>query len=105
MIVSKIVEDTLREKPYTRNSDKELLLHVWSHLGLELTAEQRSKFRDMPSTETVRRIRQKLQEGGKYPADQAVRKVRQFESQQMQQIAPIATPKYISQTLEQGALL
>lgn len=105
MLINKIVEQLLRDNPKTRSSDKELLIAFWDSQGLCLTPAQREQFRNLPSTETVRRIRQKIQEGGLYAADQRIRSTRHHKSLSMQQIAPAATPKYINQTLEQGSLL
>ena len=55
-----------------RNSDRELIIIYMQKFGMNLTPQQIQKFRDMPSVETIRRVRQKLQEQGKFPADQAV---------------------------------
>lgn len=105
MLINKTVEAILRDEPVTRNSDKALLLHVWRKLGLNLTAEQMAKLRDMPSAETITRVRRKIQEGGQYQATERIKSTRHHKDLSMQQIAPAATPKYINQTLEQGSLL
>ena len=81
MNISQRVENILKVSKQARNSDKELLVIYMQKSGMELTPEQVAIFKEMPSTETVRRIRQKLQEQGKYPADEAVDNAR-FEKYQ-----------------------
>jgi hypothetical protein len=100
MRVTNLVEQILRDNEKTRNSDKLLLLEIWTRLGFELTDAQRSKFIDMPSSETIRRIRQKIQEGGKYPATERIRSERYHKSLVMQQNAPSAKPKRIEEISE-----
>lgn len=101
MKITTRVEKILQDYPQTRSSDKDLMIYFWHFSGLELTPAQREKFRSLPSTESVRRVRQKIQEGGKYPATEKVIKERDFKSMQVQQIAPKATPQYIADTIEQ----
>lgn len=61
------VERVLRDFLPTRDDDKLLLLEVWRACGLELPLHVRNKILDeMPSPESVRRIRQKFQESGQY---------------------------------------
>lgn len=43
---------------------------------MDLTPEQIKLFKSLPSMETIRRIRQKLQEDGKYPATKQVEDAR-----------------------------
>ncbi len=106
MKVSKVVEQVLSTSREARNSDKELLLRVMERFGLFLSESQRQKFLAMPQFETIRRIRQKIQESGKYLADQTIRRERTFKGLSMQQQSPnlnqdrvervIDTPKAIS---------
>lgn len=58
----------------SRNDDKRLILKVWQELGLVLTLEQHELFmsKRIPSPETIRRTRQKLQEEGKFKATETV---------------------------------
>lgn len=93
MQISKTVEEVLRDSPATRNSDKLLLLEVWDKLGFGLSDGQRRKFMDMPSVESIRRVRQKVQESGKYQATNEVSRQRRIKSYIMQQNMPIATPE------------
>jgi hypothetical protein len=99
MTLVNVIENILRDKPATRNSDRLLMLEIYAYYGLKLTPQQEERFIDMPSTESVRRTRQKLQELGRYPADPSIKKQREFKSMRMQQIIPTATPEYIIQTL------
>lgn len=66
------VENILRAVPRTRNSDTELLLIFMQKSGMELSDRQVAKFKQLPSAETITRVRRKLQEEGKYPASKAV---------------------------------
>lgn len=100
MIVSQLVRQLLQSKPQARNSDRYLIMAVWHLQGLELSPEQRAKFMEVSSPETIRRIRQKIQEAGEYPADHVVHQERSFKAMQMEQIAPAASPNYIAQTLD-----
>jgi hypothetical protein len=78
MTTTECVENILRASHAARNSDFELWLVYAAKSGLELSERQISVLRDMPSFETIRRTRQKLQEQGLYPADPSVDK-RRFE--------------------------
>ena len=59
---SVIVEKLLRDTPATRNDDILLILKVWELEGLNLTPEQKIKFKQVSKPETIRRTRQKIQE-------------------------------------------
>ena len=72
---------------------------------MNLTAAQIEKFKSMPSLETLRRVRQKIQEGGKYPASDAVTKERKFKSLQMQQQAPKYNAEGLEKTLNGRVIL
>lgn len=102
--VDKLVEWALREFPETRNSDKELLIRVWNHLGFHLTYQQEQKFRDLPSTESIRRVRQRIQAEGKYVAVDRIRRARKMKGLVMQQNEPIAKPERIYNIIQQRSL-
>lgn len=95
MVITNIIENTLRDYPEARNSDKKLILVVWEKLGLTLTPQQQLKFLDMPPTETIRRVRQAIQASGKYPADEKTRKGREAKAQMIQQVEPIFTAEQL----------
>lgn len=97
--VSSVVEDVLRDRLKARNSDRDLIACVWYKYGLKLTQEQYSKLMEVPSAETIRRIRQKLQEHGKYPADKRVALEREQKSMEMEQNTPTASADTIDNIL------
>lgn len=105
MKVTKLVEESLEQYNECRNSDRYLLLTVWHRLGFKLTSEQRSIFMDMPSAETIRRVRQKIQEGGKYPATIKIKKERYMKSMILGQAAPVYKPEHIENILERAQLV
>lgn len=56
--------------------------------GMELSPRQKQVFRDMPSAETITRVRRQLQEQGKYPAEEEVDNGRFDKYQQMKHKTP-----------------
>lgn len=76
MTISQQVRSILEHVPLTRSSDKELLVTYMQKSGMALTPKQIEIFKDMPSTETLRRIRQKIQEGGEFLATKEVEEAR-----------------------------
>lgn len=83
--IAGLVETVLRSKANTRYSDKELLIEVWASMGLVLNEEQRRAFRNLPSSETITRVRRKLQESGKYLPPEEVTRERHDKADQMKQ--------------------
>lgn len=105
MNVTQRVEAILRASEDARNSDTDLIVIYMQKSGMNLTEDQIAKFKRMPSTETIRRIRQKLQEQGKYPASDAVNERRYSKFKEMRGSAGIATPKETEQVLEDGTIV
>lgn len=105
MTITRQVENILKVSKAARNSDKELCLIYFQKAGLDLDARQIQRFRDMPSMETLRRVRQKIQESGKYKADKPVEDSRKFKSMQMQQQAPKFTAEGLEKTLNGQVIL
>lgn len=105
MTITQQVENILRAVPTTRSSDKELLIIYMQKFGMNLSLEQLQRFKKMPSFETIRRVRQKIQEGGKYPATQLVSKERKWKSMQMQQQAPSFKADGLEKTLTGQTIL
>ena len=70
------VENILKFSKASRNSDTELILVYMEKYGIVLTEHQKELYRSMPSTDTITRIRRKLQEQGKYEANEAVNEAR-----------------------------
>jgi len=78
------VEKVLSNSKEARNSDKELILQVWEACGLVLDEKQREIWKKLPSSESIRRTRQKFQEEGKYTADHEVIKAREENRKNME---------------------
>lgn len=76
MTIKQRVEAILKVSRMARNSDRELYIIYMQKAGLKLTPEQVELYRSLPSTDTLGRIRRKLQEEGKYPADPEVNEAR-----------------------------
>lgn len=73
MQIQKLVEQALNTWEETRDSDRKLMLAVWYLQNPEYESNFRKFFLNQAaSPETVRRIRQKLQEQGKYLASKNV---------------------------------
>lgn len=104
MNVTQAVERILRDHPNSRNSDKAMFLYVMQEAGMNLSRAQIDIFRDMPSLESVRRVRQKLQEQGKYPADSEIQKERKHKSMVMEQASPVYSAENIERTLTRTPL-
>lgn len=72
-----LIEKALQEWPETRNSDKKLILAVWYLQDPDYESNFRHFFQNKAiSPETIRRTRQKLQQDGKYRADEEVEEQR-----------------------------
>ena len=77
MTNTQYIEKALKNYPKTRNSDKLLILCVWWLQNPEYQKNFDNFFINHAiSTETCRRTRQKLQEQGKYLADESVDQAR-----------------------------
>jgi len=72
MRVKDKVARILAQKPETRDNDKLLMLYVWQIEGLNLSESQLKKWKEVSSPESIRRMRQKLQEDGQYLASPEV---------------------------------
>lgn len=99
-----LVRKILSYSRAARNSDKELQLLMMDEYGMNLSYEQREIFRQMPSTETIRRIRQKLQEKGEFVSDQNIASERKWRGMRMQQNAPTAKPETIEKIIQPRAI-
>lgn len=78
--VNKQVEWVLNEYPDTRDSDKDLILKVMElYYKLDLSYMQKQAIRNAPSFESIRRTRQKFQEGGSFKASEEVEDSRKVE--------------------------
>lgn len=70
------VKNILEFAPKTRNSDIELLIIYWQKAGVNLSNEQIQKIKELPSPDTLTRIRRKIQENGEFPATKEVNEAR-----------------------------
>ena len=98
MNLTQQVESLLRHLPQTRNSDKELFVCFMQKYGLELSPKQIAKFKQMPSLETVRRTRQKIQEQGKFEASEAVNEDRYKKFQSVRNNIKSVEPEKLLET-------
>lgn len=99
MTIQDRVENILKVSDKARNSDRELMLIYMQKSGMELTSKQMEVFRNMPSMETIRRIRQKLQEQGKYPASEQVNEERYRKFKQTRQNIKYQSPEQLLENL------
>ena len=99
MKIYDLIKITLEDYPETRNSDKKLIWRVWCKLGYIDTgyALYEEDFMRSPSTETIRRCRQKIQELN--PELQATRRIRGLrKSVELQRGTHVFREKVIEQT-------
>jgi hypothetical protein len=82
------VRDVLKNNYKARNSDQELVIEVWEKYGLFLSAGQRAKILEIPSSDTITRCRRKIQENGEYQADESVKIHRKIKSMIIEQAIP-----------------
>jgi hypothetical protein len=83
--VKDVVETCLREDRRTRNNDKWLTIRVLQRMGFHIYIPYK-ELDDIPAFESIRRIRQKLQEQGLYQAELSVKVERGEEKKVMKNI-------------------
>lgn len=85
-----VVEHILKGSTRARNDDRYLLVEVWQKYGLGLDERQVAMIlgSKLPSPETVRRYRQKLQQHGKYPAYAPVAEARREKANSYRKAIP-----------------
>lgn len=105
MRASIAVENALIRNPKARDSDKVLFLEVWEMMGFYLSDIQKAKFMNLPSTETIHRIRRKLQQQGKWEASSNVSNSRRLKSLIVQQNMPKASINTAERVLEEVPVL
>lgn len=103
--ITQRVENILRASEKARNSDKELLVIYFQKSGMNLSEQQIDVFRKMPSTETIRRVRQSLQEQGKYPASETVNEKRYSKFREMRGSVGVASTQQTERILEDGTII
>ena len=85
MKINERVENILKASVDARNSDNELLIIYMQKSGMELTPKQIQIFKDLPSMETITRVRRQLQEQGKYEASEQVNEARYEKMKEYQE--------------------
>ncbi|MFW5902401.1 MAG: hypothetical protein ACOCTT_00765 [archaeon] len=79
------VKKVLREDERARNSDKWLVIMVLREMGFDIYVDYH-QMDDMPSFESITRCRRKIQEKGKYLANDDVRNEREKNEDEMNEI-------------------
>ena len=83
----KLIKEILANDPITRSDDKELILAVWEVQGLILTPEQKNRFKNAFSAETIRRTRAKLNEQGEFlPPTQVLRRRKRLNAKMREEM-------------------
>lgn len=104
MTITEQVRRILADEVSTRNSDTALYIEYLQRNGMGLSLSQREKLWNLAAPETIRRVRQKLQEKGMYLADEKVRRGRSHKSMVMSQAAPAYNAQNIERTLHRTIL-
>lgn len=104
MNITERVKNIMQAVPATRSSDKELLIVYMQKAGMDLTPSQIAMYRELPSMESIRRIRQKIQENGELLATPEVEKAR-FEKYKKTKGAIGATNAVEAEELLDGTLV
>lgn len=97
--ITMIVERVLSNSENARNSDKELIIEVLEQLGMDFTERELHIIRSV-NFESIRRMRQKLNEQGKYLPRPEVARQRRLKSMIVQQNAPQAKPEYLNKLVD-----
>jgi hypothetical protein len=100
MNVADRVKNVLAASEAARNSDTELLIIYMQKSGMNLTPTQIETYRNMPSPETIRRTRQKIQEEGHFLPSAKVGRERKLRSYVMRQNIPGAKPDKVEKIIQ-----
>lgn len=103
MTITEQVRNLLAYSEKARDSDKVLIGLYLRRAGVELDNRQIDQLMNLPSFETITRIRRKLQESGEFQPSPEVAKERKLKSYAVQQNAPNASPERIEQVLRDGS--
>lgn len=97
------VKWALKNVPFTRDSDIELIIQVWEQEGLILSHHQQNILRTKCSKpETIRRLRQKFQERGLYPASDRVERARFEKFRQAKDSIGVTNPVETDEVLNKA---
>lgn len=99
MNVTERVTNILKASKEARNSDKELWIIYAQKSGVGLSEQQIEKIKDMPSFETLRRVRQKIQSEGRYEANPEIKKERAHKAMVIQQNEPKASSEQLERLI------
>lgn len=105
MTITQKIQAILEHVPATRNSDTELLLIYMQKSGMELTPKQVEIFKNMPSAETIRRTRQKIQQVGKYTAAPEIKAARDYKAIQTRRTIPFMQPDDVERAFDGRIIL
>lgn len=93
------IRNILSASQKARNSDFELWLIYAQKSGVRLSQFQIDKLKEMPSFETIRRTRQKIQQEGELRADPHIEEVRYRKFQSVRGSVGASQPEDIEQQL------
>lgn len=105
MTITQRISAILDHSKAARNSDTELLLIYMQKSGMDLSPKQIDVFRNMPSFETIRRTRQKIQQVGRYKAAPEVEAARKYKSVMTRRTIPFMQPDDVQRTLDGRVVL
>jgi hypothetical protein len=99
MTISQRIANILAASKAARNDDFELWLIYAQKSGVDLSARQIDQLRNMPSFETLRRCRQKIQASGDYQADPTVKRARKSQATRMRKSITYMRPDDVAREL------
>lgn len=105
MTITQRVQSILEFSKAARNDDKELWLIYAQKSGVDLTPLQIQKIKNMPSFETLRRVRQKIQQVGRYKAAPEVEAARKYKSVMTRRTIPFMQPDEVERTIDGRVVL
>lgn len=100
MTLNKIVENVLSNSVDARNNDKRLMIEVFEAKGLYFSERQKEKIMQLPSVESITRMRRKIQQEGKYKATEKVQKMRKIKATELKILIPKIKAKYLNMERE-----
>ncbi len=95
---TKIVNGLLMKYQNCRDSDSDLMIGVLQVAGANLTPKQREVIRGI-NFESIRRLRQRLQEQGKYPASPEVAAQRKQKAELIKNAVPYGNEELLQKLI------
>lgn len=99
MTITQRVTNIMKVSHQARNSDKELWIIYAQKSGLDLTAQQLDVLRAMPEFETIRRVRQKIQQDGMYEADPSIKAERKEKAELIRGAVPYNNSELLAELI------